>query len=192
MFDTYITVTGNALTTPEKKNTTKTNTVVASFRVASHVRRFNKNTQQWVDGPNLRIKVNCWRRLADNVCASIVSGDPVVVYGRIATREWLNEQGEPRISYEIEADAVGHDLSRGRSTFTKMRSELGTTVIEDEDSENRVNGEPTPRPTSCGGGVLRRLPALRRPLRGQRCHGDPSARLDRRVPRRRRGPAGHR
>ena len=113
MFDTYICVVGTVLNRPEKRLTTKTNSLVASFRVASHPRRYDRENSRWVDGPNLRIKVNCWRRLAEGVCSSLIAGDPVVVWGRIATKGWKTEQGEARISYELDADSVGHDLARG-------------------------------------------------------------------------------
>ena len=134
MFDTYVTVTGNALTTPERR-VTKSNLPVAFFRVASTARRYDRNTNEWVDAANLRIRVTCWRRLADNVAASIVSGDPVVVHGRISTRDWVTEQGEPRIAYELEAVSVGHDLSRGTGTFTRSRHEPAGLVVEDPDDD---------------------------------------------------------
>jgi single-strand DNA-binding protein len=140
MFDTHVTVVGTALNTPEKK-ITKNDALVATFRVASRARRFDKEKEQWVDGSSFRVRVNCWRRLGEFVHGSIVTGDPVVVYGRIVTREWTTEQGEARLAYEIEAEAVGHDLARGRGTFQRWRPEPFGTVVEDEDSEARVNGE---------------------------------------------------
>lgn len=140
MFDTYITVVGTVLTRPDWKLLTKTNSVVASFRVASNSRRYDRASEQWVDGPSLRIRVNCWRNLADGVANSIAVGDPVVVYGRIATRDWKNEEGEPRIAYEVEAITVGHDLTRGKAKFEKRKHDP-SSVIEDADSEARVNGE---------------------------------------------------
>ncbi len=140
MFDTYITVVGTVLTRPDWKLLTKTNSVVASFRVASNSRRYDRGSEQWVDGPSLRIRVNCWRNLADGVANSIAVGDPVVVYGRIATRDWKSEEGEPRIAYEVEAITVGHDLTRGKATFEKRKHDP-SSVIEDADSETRVNGE---------------------------------------------------
>ncbi len=142
MFDTYVTVVGTALTTPERRVLAKTNAVVASFRVASHARRFDRSTQEWVDAANLRIRVTCWRRLAENVCGSIFTGDAVVVYGRISTRDWVNEQGEARIAYELDAVSVGHDLARGTATFTRNRAEQPGVVVEDADAETQVGGEP--------------------------------------------------
>jgi single-strand DNA-binding protein len=143
MFDTYICVVGTVLNRPERRLTTKTNTLVTSFRVASNTRRYDRENNRWIDGPSLRIKVNCWRRLAEGVCSSLIAGDPVVVWGRIATKDWKTEQGEARISYELEANSVGHDLARGTAEFRKTRNDLVGTVIEDEDSANRVNGERT-------------------------------------------------
>jgi single-strand DNA-binding protein len=143
MFDTYVCVVGTALNRPERRLITKSDAMVASFRVASHPRRFDQKTMQWVDAPSFRIKVNCWRRLAEHVCTSVIAGDPIVVYGRVSTRAWKTEQGEARISYELEADTVGHDLARGTAEFRKTRLDLATTVVEDEDTENRVNGERT-------------------------------------------------
>jgi len=142
MFDTEITVVGTALNTPEWKKIGKTDAVVANFRVATHPRRFDKEKQEWVDATSFRVRVNCWRRLGEGVHASILSGDPVIVHGRIVTREWRNEQGETRLAYEVEADAVGHDLSRGHSTFARWKPESFGAVVEDADSESRVNGEP--------------------------------------------------
>ena len=132
MFDTYITVIGTVLNNPEKK-VTKNNNLLANFRVASHARRFDKQAGEWVDGESLRIRVTCWRRLAEHVCSSLYAGDPVVVHGRIATRDWKNEEGEARIAYTLEAVAVGHDLSRGTATFTRSRPEPNGLVVEEPD-----------------------------------------------------------
>lgn len=149
MNDTYLTVTGNALNTPELKRTTTTNTVVATLRVASHPRRFDQKTKQWVDAPGVRVRVNCWRRLAEHVSKSIKAGDPVIVYGRVFTSEWKTEQGETRVSYEIDAEAVGHNLAMGVASFARASASGPTSMVDDEETESRVHGElveslPTP------------------------------------------------
>jgi single-strand DNA-binding protein len=141
MYDTRVPIIGTALIKPERRVIEKTGAVVASFRVVSNSRRYDKATEQWVDSGMFRIRVNCWRRLAEHVVASISPGDPIFVYGRIFTREWKTEQGELRVSYEIDADTVGHDLSRGVGMFTKMRYEGPNSVIEDEESNTRISGE---------------------------------------------------
>lgn len=143
MFDTYVTVIGNVLNTPEWRRTTNTGTVVVSFKVASTSRRLNRETGQWVDGNSLRVRVTCWRRLAEGVGASVKAGDPVVVVGRLYTREWEDETGARRLAYEVEAVAVGHDLSKGRAQFARVKPTLGTSMVEDAEAESRVGGEPT-------------------------------------------------
>ncbi|MGW0431010.1 single-stranded DNA-binding protein [Micromonospora sp. NPDC003197] len=141
MFDTYVTVVGNVLTAPEWRRTTQSGTLVANFKVASTARRFDRESGRWVDGNSLRVRVNCWRKLAEGVASSIMVGDPVVVAGRLYTRDWVDDAGNHRTLYELEAVAVGHDLSRGRGKFQRNRPSMTTSSIEDEEAEARVHGE---------------------------------------------------
>ncbi|WP_348774249.1 single-stranded DNA-binding protein [Micromonospora sp. WMMD987] len=143
MFDTYVTIVGNVLTAPEWRRTAQSNTLVANFKVASTARRLNRDSGRWVDGNSLRVRVNCWRRLAEGVAASIMVGDPVVVAGRLYTRDWTDDAGNHRVLYELEAVAVGHDLSRGRSRFLRNRPSMATSTVEDDETAHRVQGEPT-------------------------------------------------
>ena len=143
MFDTYVTVVGTVLTTPEWRRTTTTNTLVANFKVASHSRKFDRDSGRWVDGDSLRVRVNCWRRLAEGVASSVMVGDPVLVTGRMYTRDWLADDGARRVSYELEAVAVGHDLARGRGSFTRNRPNTATSAVEDAESDGRVAGAQT-------------------------------------------------
>lgn len=143
MFDTYITVIGNVLTAPEWRRTTQSNTLVANFKVASTARRLDRDTGRWVDGNSLRVRVNCWRKLAEGVASSVMVGDPIIVVGRLYTRDWIDADGNHRSSYELEAVAVGHDLSRGRAKFARNRSLTTTSWVEDDEARQRVQGERT-------------------------------------------------
>ncbi|MEU8042586.1 single-stranded DNA-binding protein [Micromonospora echinofusca] len=143
MFDTYVTIVGNVLTAPEWRRTTQSNTLVANFKVASTARRLDRDSGRWVDGNSLRVRVNCWRKLAEGVAASVMVGDPVVVCGRLYTRDWTDDAGNHRSLYELEAVAVGHDLSRGRSRFQRNRPTMTTSSVEDGEAEHRVHGEAT-------------------------------------------------
>ncbi|MEU4772924.1 single-stranded DNA-binding protein [Micromonospora sp. NPDC023644] len=134
---------GNVLTAPEWRRTTQSNTLVANFKVASTARRLDRDSGRWVDGNSLRVRVNCWRKLAEGVAASVMVGDPVVVCGRLYTRDWTDDAGNHRSLYELEAVAVGHDLSRGRSRFRRNRPTMTTSTIEDTEAEHRVHGEAT-------------------------------------------------
>jgi len=143
VFDTNITIVGNVLTAPEWRRTTNTNSLVANFKVASTARRLDRESGRWVDGNSLRVRVNCWRRLAEGVASSVMVGDPVVVVGRLYTRDWTDPDGNSRTMYEMEAVAVGHDLSRGRGRFTRNRPTLATSAIQDGQDEAQVRGEST-------------------------------------------------
>jgi len=145
MFDTYVTIQGNVLTAPEWRRTERTKALVAHFKVASTARRWDKDAGNWVDGDSLRVRVSCWRRLAEGVASSVMVGDPVVVFGRIYTRDWTDADGLHRVTYELEASAVGHDLSRGRGTFARNRPAAATSEIDD-DLEPPLGGEPTTAP----------------------------------------------
>jgi single-strand DNA-binding protein len=131
MFDTPVTVVGNVLTAPEWRRTSVTGAFVVTFKVASTSRRFDKERGQWVDGDSLRVRVACWRRLGENVSVSVQLGDPVVVYGRLFSRDWLDDQGNRRTSYELDALAVGHDLNRGVDKFARRKVAGATDMIND-------------------------------------------------------------
>ncbi|HEY7273811.1 MAG TPA: single-stranded DNA-binding protein [Actinoplanes sp.] len=140
MFETNLVIVGNVLTAPEWRRTTK-GTLVTHFRVASTARRLDRETGRWVDGDSLRVRVSCWRRLAEGVGASIALGDPVVVVGRLFTRDWTDADGNPRTSYEMEALAVGHDLARGKAKFFRNRPTGVDATAGDGEADGFVRGE---------------------------------------------------
>lgn len=151
MFDTYVTVVGNVLHEPEQRQTSNTGAVVTTFKIASTARRMDRQSGKWIDGNSLRVRVNCWRALGSNVKQSVNVGDPLVAYGRLFTRDWEDEHGNRRLAYELEAMAIGHDLSRGRAVFERVKQRSTTSAIEDAESEQRVGGELTePVPDSDG------------------------------------------
>jgi single-strand DNA-binding protein len=86
------------------------------------------------------VRVTCWRRLAEGVTHSVLTGDPLVVTGRMYTRDWVGDDGQHRVSYELEAIAVGHDLSRGFARFTRHRAAGATSMVEDAEADARVGG----------------------------------------------------
>ncbi|MEU4625244.1 single-stranded DNA-binding protein [Actinoplanes sp. NPDC023801] len=163
MFETNLAVIGNVLTAPEWRRTSTDNTLVANFRVASTSRRFDRETGNWVDGHSLRVRVTAWRRLAENVASSITVGDPIVVYGRIYTRDWVDDDNNNRVSYEMEAYAIGHDLNRGRARFYRSKP-AANSVIEGPDTDAMIRGEATVAldeeeiPVSLGDGLPEQLP----------------------------------
>jgi single-strand DNA-binding protein len=141
--DAYLTLTGWVGNDVQLKRLEGGSTV-ASFRIGSTARAFDKGQNAWVDRPTTWFTVDCWRSLADNVAESINRGDPVVVYGRLRTNEWT-ENGEARSRTLIEAFAVGHDLSRGTTAFRKQLPQgLGAQSSPFDDPSAHLEDEPNP------------------------------------------------
>jgi single-strand DNA-binding protein len=92
---------------------------VATFRVACTPRRYRKKTDDWVDGDTQWFTVNAWRGLAESCAQSLHRGDPVFVRGRLNAQVWTNGAGVEVTTFEVEAQVVGHDLTRGTSVFTR-------------------------------------------------------------------------
>jgi single-strand DNA-binding protein len=118
MNETLITVVGNLVDDP-KLRTTDSGVEVSSFRVASTSRKYDRETNRWVDYGQLFLGVSCWRALGINVVASLRKGDPVVVSGRLFTRQYERD-GQLRSSYEMDAVALGPDLARGTASFQRV------------------------------------------------------------------------
>jgi single-strand DNA-binding protein len=117
--DTIVTVVGNVVDSPRRANAATG--PVTNFRMASTARRYDSRTEQFVDSGTFWVDVECWNDLAGNVAASICKGDPVIVHGTLTTHEWESEQGT-RQKPRIKAAAVGPNLKKGRSMFTRDRT----------------------------------------------------------------------
>ena len=119
MYETQVTIVGNVVT-PIDKRELNNGTAVAKFRVGSTERRYDRATGGWVDGDWLYVEVSCWRQLAENAAASLVKGDPVVVTGRLYTRNYEHE-GQRRSSTALDAYSVAADLSHCTAVVTRTR-----------------------------------------------------------------------
>jgi single-strand DNA-binding protein len=65
--------------------------------------------------------VTAFRQLALNTNSSLRKGERVVVSGRLRMRDWTAGE-RAGTSIEIDADAIGHDLSWGTASFTRGMS----------------------------------------------------------------------
>jgi len=117
MSETYVTVQGWVGSEPQFKEVGG-RTPTATFRVGS-TPRWQQPDGAWTDRPTTWFNVECWRALAQNTFESIHVGQPVIVSGRLRTREWTTDTGELRSRVVLDAVSVGHDLSRGTTVFTK-------------------------------------------------------------------------
>ncbi|WP_371652782.1 MULTISPECIES: single-stranded DNA-binding protein [unclassified Streptomyces] len=117
MNDTLVTLVGNAATRVEYRETATGG--VARFRLAVTSRRFDRQKNAWVDGHSSFYTVWAWRTLGLNLASSVAVGEPLVVHGRLRVRD-EDQDGQRRFSADVEATAVGHDLTRGTSAFRRV------------------------------------------------------------------------
>ncbi len=118
MGETYVTLWGNIATEP-KAVATAGGVRITKFRLACTASRRDPQTGEFTDGVTSWYSVACWRDLAVNVSASLLKGQPVVVYGKQVVREWETEDGKKGTDVSIDAISVGHDLRWGQAPFTR-------------------------------------------------------------------------
>lgn len=105
---------------------------ILSFRMAAAQRRFDSQTGKWFSDQTNWFTVSSFRKLADNSHNSLAKGDRVLVLGRLKIRDWDNGE-RSGTSVEIEAEAIGHDLSFGTTEF--MRAEPSGRESDDSEAE---------------------------------------------------------
>lgn len=115
-----LTLTGLVATTP-RRVTTGNGLDIASFRMASTQRHYDRTAQKWIDSETNWYTVTAFRTLAVNIYNSLNKGDRVIVSGALQIREW-NTADKSGTQIEIHADTIGHDLSWGTSTFSRTHS----------------------------------------------------------------------
>jgi len=129
-----ISVSGLVATTP-RYLVTADDLPIVSFRLASSTRRFDRATNRWVDGNTNWYTVTAFNTLATNANSSIHKGDRIMLTGKLRVRDWDNGE-RAGTSVEIEAEAMGHDLTWGSSEFT--RTALTRPEATPEDVETLI------------------------------------------------------
>ncbi len=122
--DTNITVIGNMVADPELRFT-PSGAAVASFRIASTPRFFDKQANEWRDGDSLFLTCNVWRQYAENVAESLSKGMRVIVTGRLKQRSYETREGEKRTVFEVEVDDVGPALRNATAKVNRVQREGG-------------------------------------------------------------------
>jgi single-strand DNA-binding protein len=119
-----VTLAGYVATEPYYR-VTNDKTPIVSMRVAWTSRFMDRETGEWRDGKTSFANVKCWRKLANNVAPSLRKGQAIVVTGRLQVRDFDDKEGRRRLAVDIDADAIGHDLSRGVAHFQRTLRSAG-------------------------------------------------------------------
>jgi single-strand DNA-binding protein len=142
MNETTVCVVGNVATQPVYRESPTGPT--ARFRLAVTARYLDREKNAWTDGHTNFFTVWTRRSLATNVAASVAVGDPLVVQGRLKVRTEQRE-GQGWLSADLDAVAIGHDLSRGTSAFrrsSRPEAQSGTSPQPEPNWETEPPGRP--------------------------------------------------
>lgn len=122
------TITGNATRDPELKFT-HNGTAVTTFTLASTPRRYDRQTNQWVDGDTLFMRCTAFGKLAENLAETVTKGARVIATGRLAANRWTDKNGQPRESTDLHIDDAGlsalYPPKRAHTTPPQTRQDDG-------------------------------------------------------------------
>ncbi|XRQ07271.1 single-stranded DNA-binding protein [Actinomadura welshii] len=122
--DTVITIVGNLVEDPNLRFT-PSGQAVASFRIASTPRYFDRQSGEWKDREALFLTCNVWRQAAENVAETLQRGMRVIVQGRLQQRSYETREGEKRTVFEIEVEEVGPSLRNATAKVNKTQRQGG-------------------------------------------------------------------
>ena len=111
----FIAISGNLTREPEMRYTPSGKPVV-SFTVAHNTRRFDKQTNEWVDGQATFIDVELWGGKGENFATEYQQRGkaPVLVLGVLRQDTWEDKNGGgKRSKHKITADDVSF-IPRGQ------------------------------------------------------------------------------
>jgi single-strand DNA-binding protein len=123
--DNTVTLVGNITDDPELRFT-PSGSAVANFTVAVN-RRFKGQDGNWEDKLDGFFRCSCWRDMAENISESLKKGMRVVVVGRLQQRQWEDNDGNKRSSFEIAVDEVGPSLRWASAQVQKSNRSGGSS-----------------------------------------------------------------
>ena len=129
MNDLTITVQG-WIATPPQLHVSKTNSDFLTFRLATTSRYYDRGEGKWIDRPTQWFTVRVFRAAAVLAHRSLAKGQPVVVVGHFRTNDWESNNGT-KTDLVIDAQTIGHDLTRGIADFHRATVDAETQKVKD-------------------------------------------------------------
>lgn len=127
----HITIHGRLTQDVELKQT-QSGVSVCNFTVAVE-RSYSKGEDKITDF----FTVVCWRGLADMVANYFTKGKEILVSGEMQSRKWQDNDGNNRVSWEIQANGVDFCGSKGNTNPTTENATQGdlNAVVDDTESD---------------------------------------------------------
>lgn len=118
MYETHVTIQGRLVADPVTKQGRHGPFTV--FRVAQSERHpVRGEPGQWTDSETSFYDVSAFRGIGENAVRSLRKGHPVVVHGKLRVRQYRRDDGSYGTAVEVDADALGHDLRWGVTSYTR-------------------------------------------------------------------------
>jgi len=122
--ETTITIRGRLADDPTLRFT-PSGAAVANLTIATNPSTFDRQTNEWKDGPATFWRCAAWRDMAENVAESLTRGSAVVAVGTVAGRDYETKEGEKRTVFEVTLDAIGPDLRWATAKPVKAQRDKG-------------------------------------------------------------------
>lgn len=113
-----VTIVGNITGDPELRFLTN-GAGVATINVAENHRKYDKNTNSYVDDGTTYYKVTAWAEFGEHVTESFKRGDRVVVVGDLRNVAFERKDGTKGTSLEIKAEEIAPSVKYATVVITK-------------------------------------------------------------------------
>ena len=127
----HITIHGRLTADPELKQT-QSGVSVCNFIVAVD-RSYKNGEEKQTDF----FTVVCWRGLADMVSKHFAKGKEILVSGEMQSRKWQDNDGNNRVSWEIQANTIDFCGNKGNTNPITTNATQGNldAVVDDTESD---------------------------------------------------------
>lgn len=146
--DLPFSMVGNLVEAPELRYTSG-GSPVASLRLATNPRHFDKASNQWVDDEPVFMSCTVWRDQGERA-ANLSKGDRVFVSGKLTQRSYETRDGQRRTVYEVDVDDLGPSLKYASVDVTRIPRSGGYDGGQSSNSQ-ASSGWGNPAPTGTGG-----------------------------------------
>jgi single-strand DNA-binding protein len=124
---------------------------VAKVTIAVSDRKFDRQSNEWVDGDTWFARCTIFGDMAEHAAGSILKGTRVIAEGKIQQRDYEDRDGNKRTSVEVLIDEIGPSLRYATASVTKASRGQGSQVQSDAWPAAQV-GQQSSDPWSTPGG----------------------------------------
>ena len=123
---------GNLTDDPDVRVTPNGN-AVANLTIATTARRYDRQSEAWVDGDTTYVKLVVWNQQAETIADSLRKGMRVIVHGRWIQRTYESRSGEKHTALEVRVDEIGPSVRWASADIKKRERTTAPASAEPEE-----------------------------------------------------------